>query len=109
MPDPSVEYADAVKVYEKLKSDLTALGRKLTTIGKALAENPDAVRFAETYAISVDLSRAIDEPVHVERFEWKSYEEMTDLLNRYYMAEQDKRAKWNVLPEEDRNLAGTRG
>jgi hypothetical protein len=42
--------------------------------------------------------------VRIERGEWKSYEQLEELINRYYRAERMKKSAWNALSPEVQEL-----
>jgi hypothetical protein len=56
------------------------------------------------HSTSTEAAMYNNKSVRIERGEWKSYEQLEELINRYYRAEHMKKSAWNALSPEVQEL-----
>jgi len=95
-------YLDAQEKYENVSNDLANIVNILESVSKNIKQNPGGFSFSNTKcglppsAIFATMGNSINAN------DWKSAEEIQQLLSQWHAARDSVRNAWNAVPVQDR-------
>ncbi len=96
-------YLNAKRAYSHVRDDMVKLGNLLQAVSTALRDEPERLIFANTgggLPPEVALSRSA---VSVNGNDWKSAQQIMDLLAEYHRVRANLRNAWLTLPPNTRS------
>jgi hypothetical protein len=103
MGDLRDAYTAAQDAYDNMQAEMERVGQSLEQAGKTLRMNPGQLRFPGTcFSTPIDQHYRQQPSLHVEQSNWRSFDQMQDLLNRYYRARFELTKAYEAMPDDQR-------